>query len=101
MVICELAQVTNLRYSPIIPNRFDRATRERLFARCLLSFIFRLFTDEGIRVLERASEIVGGSFAAHIAIDAGRVDVERTVCVLFNSVFEVRHESADYADFKD
>ena len=52
-------------------------------------------------MFERAGEVVGRHIAADITIDAGRVDVEGAVCVLFDFVVWVRHESADYAGFTD
>ena len=87
--------------SPVIPDRFHRTTSQGLLACCELSFVFRLLTNVGIGVLERADEVVGRSVTADITIDAGRVDIKRAVNVLFDFVVWVRHESADYADFTD
>ena len=84
--------------SSIITNRFDRATGQRLLASRGLGFIFRLLADIGIGALERAGEVFWSRLAADITIDAGRINVEATVRVLFNFVVWVRHESADYAD---
>jgi hypothetical protein len=82
----------------IISNCFDRATSQRFLASYELGFIFRLLTDVGIGALERAGEVFWGSLAADITIDAGRINVEGAVRVLFNFIVWVRHESADYAD---
>jgi hypothetical protein len=87
--------------SPIIPDRFHRTTSQGLLASCELSFVFRLLTNVGIGVLERADEVVGRGVTADITIDAGRVDIKRAGNVLFDFVVWVRHESADYADFTD
>jgi hypothetical protein len=100
LVICA-RKLTTCATSSIIANRFDRTASQRFLARCALVFILGLFADIGIGVFERASEVVGSSFAANIAIDAGRVDIESAVYVLFDFVVWVRHESADYADFSD
>jgi hypothetical protein len=85
----------------IIANRFDRTAGEGFLASYELGFILRLLTDVGKGALERAGEVFRGSFAADITIDAGRINVEGAVRVVFNFVVWVRHESADYADFTD
>ena len=82
----------------IVANCFERATSQRFLASYGLGFIFRLLTDVGIGALERAGEVSWGSLAADITIDAGRINVEGAVRVLFNFIVWVRHESADYAD---
>jgi hypothetical protein len=87
--------------SPFIADRFDRTTSQRLLTSRELGFIFRLLADVGIGALERAGEISRGSLAADVTIDAGRINIEGTVRVLYNFVVWVRHESADYADFTD
>jgi hypothetical protein len=87
--------------SAIISNRVDRTDGHSLLANRALGVIFRLFADVGIGVLERAGEVLGCSVATDVAIDAGRVDVERAVGVFLNFVASVRHESADYSDFTD
>ena len=89
------------RYSPIIPDCFHRTASQSFLASVELSFVFGLLTNVGIRVLERADEVVRRSIAADITIDAGSVNVEGAVNVLFNFFVWVRHESADYADFTD
>jgi hypothetical protein len=94
-------KLTTCSTSSIIANRFDRTASQSILARRALGFIFGLLADIGIGVFERACEVVGSSFAADIAIDASRVDVEGAVYVLFDFVVWVRHESADYADFSD
>jgi len=97
-----IVQPPERRYSKtstIISYRFDRATSQRFLASYEFRFVFRLFTDIGISVLERTGEVLGSSLAADITVDAGRINVESTRCVLFNSVVWVWHESADYADF--
>ena len=87
--------------SSIIANRFDRTASQSFLARHPLGFGLGLLADIGIGVFERASEVVGSSFAADITVDAGRVNVKGATDVLFNFVVWVRHESADYADFTD
>jgi hypothetical protein len=87
--------------SAILTNRFDWTNGHCFLASRALRFIFRLLADIGIRVLERAREVPGTSVAADIAIDAGGVDIERAVNVLFNFVVSIGHESAAYADFTD
>jgi len=87
--------------SAILTNGFDWTNGHCLLASRALGFIFRLLADIGIRVLERTREVFGSSVATDVAIDAGGVDVEGAVNVLFYHVVSVGHESADYADFTD
>ena len=86
--------------SPIIANRFNRAAAERFLASGELGFTFGLFADVRIGVLEISGEVFGCGVAADITVDAGRVDVEGAVDVLFNFVVWVRHESVRLRRFR-
>ena len=56
--------------STITPNCFDRAAGQGLLASRQFGFVFGLFADVGIGVLERAGKVVGRGFAADITVDA-------------------------------
>jgi hypothetical protein len=96
-----VAQLTACATFPVIADCFDRTASQSLLACRPLGFILGLLADIRIGVLKRASEVVGSSFAADIAIDASRIDVKGAVCVLFDFVVWVGHESAGYADFSE
>ena len=82
----------------IVTDRFDWATSHRLFTSCELGFIFRLLADVGVRVLERPGKICRSSLAAHVAVYAGRINVEGAGNIVLNFVVGIGHGSADYAD---
>ena len=84
--------------SAVVADGFDRATRHGFLAGGQLGLTFRLFADVRVRVFERPDEIQGRGIAAHIAVDAGRIDVERSVNVVFDFVVWIGHESADYTE---
>jgi hypothetical protein len=87
--------------SPITPNCFHRTAGEGFLAGGEFDFCFRLLVDVGIGVLKVPGEVFGRRVAADITVDTRRVYIESAVNILFDFVFGVRHESADYADFRD
>ena len=76
---------------PIIANRLDRTAAEGFFTRGPLGFILWLLADVGIRVLERAEEVLGSKVSTDVAVDASAVDIEPARGVLSYAVIGIRH----------
>lgn len=76
-----------LQTSPIFTNGFDWTDGHSLLARRALNLIFGLLADVRVGVLEGAGEVFGSSVATDVAIDAGRIDIERAVNVFFTMSF--------------
>ena len=75
----------------IVANSLNRTTRQRLFTGSYFVFSFRLFENERVAVLIRASEIFGRSIPANITIDAGGIYVVPSWNVLLDSIVFLRH----------
>src|ERR1051326_4143723 len=75
----------------VVPDRFDRTTFHRLFAKTFFFGRLGLFVDERVTAVVVALEIRGRSFAAQIAVDALLIDVEFAGRVLRIFVGDVSH----------
>jgi hypothetical protein len=76
---------------PIIANRFDRTAAECFFTCGAFCFVFRLFADVRVPVLEITREVIRRRIATDVAVDAGRIDVERAGSVFVYAFVWVRH----------
>jgi hypothetical protein len=72
--------------SPVVANSFHGTAGHCFLAGGELGFAFRLLADVRVCVLERSKEVVGSGIAAHVAVDAGRIDVEGASNVFLDSV---------------
>jgi len=81
---------------PIIANRLDRTAAEGFLTRGPLGFILWLLADVGIRVLERAEEVLGSKVSTDVAVDASAVDIEPARDVLSYAVVGIRHRILDF-----
>ena len=85
----------------VIADCLNRAHRHRLIAGRVFGFVFRLFADIRVPMLERAGEVIGRGVATDVAVDARAVNVEAARHVLFHAVVWIRHYpqiTQDYAD---
>jgi hypothetical protein len=77
--------------SAVAPDRFDRATFHRLFAKRFFIGIFRLLIDKGMAAVVIALKVGRRSFAAQIAIDALIVDIELSFYVFRIFICDIGH----------
>src|SRR5205085_5718825 len=82
---------SDLILSAVAPDRFDRATFHRLFAKIFFFGRLRLLVNERMTTVVVAFEIRRRSFAAQIAVDALLVDVEFAGGVFGILVGDVSH----------
>src|SRR6476660_7198871 len=77
----------------VISNRLDRATFHGLDALGDLVLVLGLLVDERVALVIRAGEILRGSLAAKVTVDALAIDVEFPCDVFGVLVFAISHES--------
>src|SRR5438105_8795285 len=77
--------------SAVVPDRFDRATFHRFFAKIFFFGRLGLLVNERVATVVVAFEIRGRSLAAQIAVDALLVDVEFAGGVFGILVGDVSH----------
>ena len=53
----------------VVSYRFDRTSGQRFLAGDPLNFIFGLFADVRVSVLERTREVIGSRVATDVAVD--------------------------------
>jgi len=66
------SQITNDFFAAlltIIPDRFNRTTRQGFFTQILLFFSCRLLEHKRIAVLVGTDEVLGRGVAAHVTVD--------------------------------
>ena len=77
----------------VVADGLDRAAFLGFLALAFFLGGFRLLVDEGIAAVVVALEVVGGGFAAEVAVDALVVDVELATGVFGVAICVVSHRS--------
>ena len=78
----------------LVSNGLHRASFHRLFARSFLFGTARLFKDVAVATVIEAGEILRGSLAAQIAVNALIVHKEAASDILFVTICDISHSES-------